>query len=478
MTMTIFEYFRQKGIETADASFYRKIADWKSWYNSNVPRHSTYFVYTGQGTKVRRRRKSLGMAKTVCEDIADLLINEKVEIVISDPATERYVIDVLDANNFWVLANDYQERMAYAGTIAFVPYMYDAETDADGNVISGRIGIDYASAANIFPVSWNNDRVRDVIFAFPKTVNRHKYIHLQRHRPDANGLYVIENSVVERGASGESWTDLTPEQWRKLKPFETLVPLMQTGSQEPQFVIQRLNITNNADEDESNPMGVAIFANAIDVLRSLDVKFDSYANEFELGRKRIFVAPEMLHNNDGSPAFDPEDTVFYKLPDDYADKDQTTGLIHEVDLALRVEQHSKAINDDLNYLSLKCGFGAQHYRFEGGSVKTATEVISENSDMYRRLKKHEIILEQVLIDLVRIIIRLGNVLGAGLNENVDIDIKFDDSIIEDKQSERSTDRQDVAMGAMPLWEYRMKWYNEDEETAKAAVQVDDKDVIE
>ena len=152
-------------------------------------------------------------------------------------------------------------------------------------------------------------------------------------------------------------------------------------------------------------------------------------------------------------------------------------MIHEVDLDLRVEQHSKALNDDLNYLSLKCGFGPHYYRFESGQVKTATEVVSENSKMFRRLNKHEIILEQVLIELCRIIIRLGNVVGAGINENVDIDIKFDDSIIEDKQAERSADRQDVAMGAMPLWQYRMKWYNEDEETAKQMVQMDE-DVIE
>lgn len=475
--MTIFEYFRKKGIETADASFYRKIEEWKSWYNANVPRHSTYCIYTGQGEKVRRRRKSIGMAKMVCEDIADLLINEKVEIVLSDPAAEDYVIQVLDDNNFWVLANDYQERMAYTGTIAFVPYLYDAEADTNGNLVSGRIGIDYVSAGNIFPIAWNNDRVTEVIFAFPKTVDRKKYIYLQHHKKNAAGMYVIRNSVVERGASGEAWNDLTPEQWHRLAPFANLVPMMETGSSEPQFVLQRLNIVNNADTDESNPMGVAIFANAIDVLRSLDVKYDSYSNEFELGRKRIFVAPEMLRNNDGSPAFDPEDTVFYKLPDDYADKDTGAGMIHEVDLALRVEQHSRAINDDLNYLSVKCGFGSQHYRFEGGQVKTATEVISENSDMYRRLRKHEIILERVLKELCRIIIRLGNAVGAGLNENVEIDIKFDDSIIEDKQAERTADRQDVAMGAMPLWEYRMKWYNEDEETAKATVRVEE-DVIE
>ena len=83
-------------------------------------------------------------------------------------------------------------------------------------------------------------------------------------------------------------------------------------------------------------MGIAIFANAIDTLKKLDMEFDSYCNEFDLGRKRIFVAPEMLTNEDGSPTFDPDDSVFYSLPEDY-DKSQN-GLIKEVDMSLRVAQ--------------------------------------------------------------------------------------------------------------------------------------------
>ena len=246
---------------------------------------------------------------------------------------------------------------------------------------------------------------------------------------------------------------------------------------EPQFVIDRLNIVNNADEDESNPMGVAIFANALDVLKKLDIEYDSYANEFDLGRKRIFVAPELLKNSDGSLAFDPEDSIFYKLPDDY--NQEAEGLIKEINMDLRAEQHSKAINDDLNYLSLKCGFGTERYKFDCSGVKTATEVISENSDMYRMIKKHEIILEDVLEELVRIIIRLGIVLGNPLNPDTEITIDFDDSIIEDKEAERQSDRQDVSMGAMALFEYRMKYYGETEEQAKAAVQQpEDNTVIE
>lgn len=221
---------------------------------------------------------------------------------------------------------------------------------------------------------------------------------------------------------------------------------------------------NNAAEDDNNPMGMSLLANSIDVFRKIDLEYDSYANEFDLGRKRIFVAPEMLEDKDGNPTFDTGDTVFYRLPDDYL-KDSKEP-IKEIDMTLRVEQHSKAINDDLNYLSMKCGFGTQRYRFEQGGVTTATEVISENSDMYRTLQKHEIVLDAVLKRLIKIIIRLGIVAKVpGLSEETEITIDFDDSIIEDKQTERKEDRQDVAMGVMSLAEYRAKWYGETEEQA-------------
>ena len=138
---------------------------------------------------------------------------------------------------------------------------------------------------------------------------------------------------------------------------------------------------------------------------------------------------------------------------------------------IRAEQHSKAINDDLNYLSLKCGFGTERYQFSGSGVKTATEIISENSDMYRMIKKHEIILEDVIKELVRIIIRLGIVLHKPLNPDCEITIEFDDSIIEDKETERNRDRQDVSMGVMSHAEYRAKWYGETKEEAEKNLPV-------
>lgn len=466
--MDIFSYFRNKEIDTLDSRFYGQIRIWRSWYNSNVRKFHKYKVYRGNGTSVNCTRYALGMAKRVCEDMADLLLNERVTITIADEVTDTFVKQVLTENTWEELGNEYQEWKSALGTVAYVVYIKDAVVDEAGRMSGGSVGINYVDASNIYPTSWQNKVITECIFTFHKTYKRKKYVHFQYHRLETisgenRKQYVIENTVVENttGAGKE----LTPEQWGEIPAFSGLAERIETGSEQPLFIIDRLNTVNNADEDTTNPMGVALFANGIDVIRKIDLEYDSYANEFSLGRKRIFVAPEFLTSQNGDAVFDPEDTVFYELPEDYF-KDSKEAM-HEVNMELRIEEHSKAINDDLNWLSLKCGFGTDRYKFEKGSVKTATEVISENSDMYRSLQKHELVLERVLIQLIQTIIRAGISIGiSGLNESTAITIAFDDSIIEDKAAERQSDRQDVSMGAMSLAEYRAKWYGETLEKAQ------------
>lgn len=478
--MNIFEYFKKHNIDTLSTAFYNKIVEWDSWYKGNVRNFHSYRMYHGQGESSRVRRHSLGIAKKLCEDMANLLLNERVTFSVGSldetgtvtdaqsNATYDYLKKVLTENNWWVKGNEYQERKAATGTAAYLPYITNAVVGEDGEILSGTVKMNYVSAENIFPITWENGRVTECAFVFIRTWRRKSYAHIQLHLLQGEGeekRYIIENHVVE--CTSGSGTEIPAGEWGVFPPFASLAPRIDTGSPERQFVIDTLNLVNNADTDVTNPMGVSIFANSIDVLRGIDLEYDSYVNEFLLGRKRILVAPEMLHLVDGSPVFDANDAVFYNLPDGYFDK--TNEAIHEINMELRTEQHSRAINDSLNLLSLKCGFGPDHfYKFTTGEVKTATEVISEQSDLFRTIKKHELVLESVLKELFRIIIRLG--IAAGNKEllpDPEIRIVFDDSIIEDKGSERQQDRQDVAMGVMSLAEYRAKWYGETEEAAAA-----------
>lgn len=471
--MDIKKYLNKAGYDTVDSSFYSLIRVWKSWYVGDVNKFHRYKMYNGKD-HVPCRRLSLGMAKKLSEDIADLLLNERVQITIQDPATSEFVMGVFDDNNFSVIGNDYQERKAYTGTVAYVPYLDNIDVSEDGAVIpgdSGKVKINYVSAPNIYPLSWCNGYISECAFVFPKIIKSKKYAHIQLHVLK-DGIYVIENHVVESTAG--AGREVPVENWGELNGFETMSEKIYTGSSERQFVIDRLNIANNSDKD--NPMGVAIFANSLDVLRGLDTVYDSYINEFILGKKRIFAAPELMGVDLlGNPVFDPSDVVFYQLPEGYL-KDGGKP-IETVDMDLRADAHEKAINDNLNILSMKCGFGQNHYRFENGSIQTATQVISENSDMFRTINKHELILEPVLDELIRIIARLGGILGANTDPDTEIVVDFDDSIIEDKQAERQSDRQDVSMGAMTLVEYRAKWYGETEAEAEKHViqEIDDPD---
>ena len=403
------------------------------------------------------------MAKKVAEDIADMLLNEHVNITIADEATDEFVKKVLSSNNWQQMGNNYQEKKAAYGTVAYVPYIQDAIANEETGEIekgTGNIKIDYITAENIYPLSWENDYVTECAFVFPKTYKNRNYAVIQIHIIE-NGEYVIHNHLVEttKGAG----TEIECSRWKDMRPFATLIPVIKTGMAKRQFVIDKLNISNNYDDD--NPMGIAIYANGIDQIRGCDIAFDSYVNEFTLGKKRIYTSEDVMQEDlEGHKQFDPDDVIFYKLAGEKME--HATQPIIESNMALRAEEHNKGINDFLNILSLKCGFGTEHYKFENGNITTATQVISENSDMYRTIKKHEIVLDTVLKELITIICMLGRTIGADVDTEAEIQIDFDDSIIEDKEAIRKEDRNDVAMGVMSLEEYRAKYYGETIEKAR------------
>lgn len=461
MSNAVIIKLNELGYTTIPDSFYSKAYEWKSWYQGDVKGFHNYTVQNGE-RQVKCRRYSLGMGKKLCEDWANLLMNEKVQITLEGQKEQDFIDLVLTENNFTVKANEMQEMKSALGTVAYVPRVIGQEISESGDIVPGNasgIVLDYVTIENIYPLSWQNGYISECAFSSEVTRGGKDYLYLQIHRREDNGNYVIENRIYRYDNE-----QLADEQLVNVKGFENIPPVVHTGSDKRQFVIDRPNIANNVNY--LLPTGIAVYANAIDVLQGVDIAYDSYVNEFKLGKKRIMVKPSAAQYLDGTPAFDPDDVVFYVMPEDTEDG----AVVTPIDMTLRTAEHNTGIQDQLNILSSKCGFGETYYRFDGGSVATATQVISENSTMFRTIKKMEIVLEQALVELCRILLRLGNTaMNAGLNEDVEISIDFDDSIIEDKQTDFSRDMQLLNAGIMNDWEFRMRWMNEDEETAKAAL---------
>lgn len=456
--MDIAKTLEGLGYKTIPNDFYTFISGWKSWHAGNVASFHNYKV-RNSGKVIKCRRYSLGMAKKLTEDVANLLMNEKVKITIEGDNESEFIGDIFDKNNFWVKINEMQEMKAATGTTAYIPRVTGAQITAEGTIVGAAdgIAIDYVTAEHIHPLSWANGVINECAFDAVVTVDGEQYCYLQIHRYDEKGEYVIENHIYLIGNDNLHEVALTD-----VKGYERIPAVVYTRSSNRQFVIDRLNIANNLNY--SLPMGISIYANAVDILKGVDIAYDSYVNEFVLGKKRIMVKPSATQYLDGEPIFDSDDLVFYVLPEDMGDN----SVIHEIDMKLRTAEHNTGIQDQLNLLSSKCGFGENHYRFDNGSVSTATQIVSENSSLFRSIKKHEIILESVLDELCRILLRLGNsAMSKGFDEAVEINISFDDSIIEDKQSEFVRDMQLLASGVINDWEMRVKYLGEDEETAKA-----------
>ena len=454
--MNVIDKLKQLGYATVPEEFYTKVQEWKSWYVGDVKGFHRYKVRNGT-SMVRCKRYTLNMGKKIPEDWANLLMNEKVKITLEGQKEQAFVDRVFTENNFLVKANEMQEKAFALGTVAFIPRVVGMEAKETGPVPGSARGIvmDYVTVEHIWPLAWQNGIITECAFDSIVTVNGEQYCYLQIHHK-VNGLYDIENRLYKyRNNNVDTEVGLT-----SVPNFKRVPRVVHTGSDRRRFVIDRPNIANNFDD---SPLGISIYANSIDVLKGADVAYDSYVNEFVLGKKRIMVKPSAMKYLDGEPVFDSDDLAYYVLPEDIQDG----AVITPIDMTLRTQEHNTGIQDQLNLLSSKCGFGENHYRFDQGSVATATQVISENSTMFRTIKKHEIILEQVLTELCRIILRLGNTaMDAGLNEDVEISIDFDDSIIEDKQSDFARDMQLLNAGIMNDWEFRSKWMNEDEATAK------------
>lgn len=435
---TIHEYLIDNGYNPAQDETTSHHDEWLNWYQGYVKDFHHYTVYNGI-EMVGKDRYTLGMAKTISEDWANLLLNEKVKIYTGTDF-DKELEKVFEYNNFRVKGNQLIELAFALGTAAFVEYL-----DADGEVV-----IDFIRAGMIYPLSWDNGYVNECAFGSMRERDGKKQYYIQIHKLNEQGLYVIENHIVD----AESGADLELD--------DGMLPEVETGIDIPLFQIITPNIVNNIDLD--SPYGISVFGNAIPQLKGCDIIYDSYINEFDLGKKRIMVPISMAKIEMGKdgvarPVFDKNDTVFYALPGDRNGENKPDTF----DPQIRAQEHELGINKALDLLSFKCGLGTGRYKFENGTVKTATEVISEKSDLYQSLKKHEIVLNSALTGMVKAI---GRLKGVSIDK---VNIDFDDSIIQDKVSERQQDRQDVSMGVMPLWEYRMKWYGEDEETAKGMI---------
>ncbi len=321
-----------------------------------------------------------------------------------------------------------------------------------GNRVQGTgdeydVRLGYVAADQFVPLSWDNVSVFESVFVSRVVKGKYFYTRLEWHRRTAAG-YAVDNELyrsdMENGVAPGKLQDILGAR----VPLSELYPGLEEHTEVPNgtglFAYFRTPVANNLDDN--SPLGVSIYANALETLHALDICYDSFVNEFRLGKKRIIV-PARCVRQVADPVtgqlrryFDPRDEVYEAFASD--DKDDLR--ITDTSVELRVEEHVSAMNAFLSILCLQLGFSASTFSFdEHGGLKTATEVVSENSKTFKTIRTVKNQLSPVLEKTVRTIIDVaalygvtwkGQSVAALAADGYEVKITFDDSVTQDRQT--------------------------------------------
>ena len=455
------EVFRKDIFDLEGVPAYREfysiyIFPWKYVYRGYYAAWHNVPIFAVAAKKGEHRRLlTLNAGKMAAGQLARYEWNEQCKIQVNtkdsaDPENDplnRYIHMVLRENSFDTAFGEVIEKCNSLGGAAIKEWA-EIPKDEEGNDAGpARIRLSFHMADQFVPTRWNNHQVKEGLFLSREAKDGYYYSTVEWHRWEGT-TYRVTNEVYRMPISK------APEEPQNILgwwyPLNMVYPLLSPSTEFKDLgrsMFQYIRPFGANYADDNSPLGMSVYATAMDTLHSLDIAFDSFQREFVLGKKRIIV-PErairkVLDRDTGRYVryFDANDEVYTALA-----TDETTDLqIHDNTVELRVDEHVAAINALLSILCAQTGMDPGILSFDKTTgLKTATEVISQNSKTFSTIKAHENSLRAAIEDMVDSIITLasyydvefeGQKISTLAARGYEKAVTFDDSIIEDRAAD-------------------------------------------
>lgn len=423
----------------------------------------------GVGRVYEVHRRSIHPAMRVCREWGSLLLNDRTQVACDEQACTDWLAAWMARTGFLASAQECVVRAFGLGTGAFALWV-----DAG----SREVRVRRYDARMVVPLTWDEEGVTECAFVTRAFWRGRAVDQVQLHLRDAGGALFSPSessggasaagpSRLADDASGGAYRIVTAcfdRDGNRVEP-EGVCPVYDTGSIWPTFSLVKPAVDNT--RVDMSPYGQSVFADAVDAIQAVDLCYDAMMSEIDNGKMRVFLSDVMFDvERDGKggrvsiPFGKADCTVFRKVM-------STEDTIHEFAPTLRTEAQARAFRVALQTLRDLCGFGINYFDLENvGYVKTATEVSADNSALMRNIRRHERALEGAIAGICRALMAAERRLGVELPDEGLVRVTFDDSIITDTTAEKRQDMDEVASGLMQPWEYRAKWYGEDEATAR------------
>ena len=452
----IKDIFDLEGVPAFREYYMLYIYVWQAIYKGFYKAWHVVPLHTINDPKDKTRNlATMNAGKMACSQMARYCWNEQCTITASangrdandttpDPLNE-FLQMVLKENRFGTAFGDLIEKSFALGGGAIREWVEIPKDDKGNDIGEGRIRLGYTMASQFVPTAWDAGKVTAGIFISREARDGWYYTVLEWHKLTGK-TYRVTNDVYRMPIKGtDEPQNILGWQYPLDKAYPLLSPDTTIEDVENAF-FQYIRPFGANYADDNSPLGMSIFATALSTLHGLDIMFDSLQREFVLGKKRIIVPARVLKNVplNGAPPqryFDADDEAYEALATD--NPEDLKIIDNSVDL--RIQPHVDGINADLSILCGQIGFDAGTLSFDASrGLKTATEVISENSKTYGTVQAHENIIRSALEHMVHAIFELaahyelkynGTPVSDLIKGGYSVSVKFDDSIIQDKNAE-------------------------------------------
>ena len=396
--------------------------------------------------------KTVNFAKSVCSETARLA-TLGIKVQIGGSARGDYLQKVID--KYYFDMRNWVEYAAAYGTIVLKPTLDGIECVLPGD----------------YMVTESKDgKITGIVFIDREREGKKFFTRLEYHR-FVDDIYWITNKCYV----GDSENDLNESVDIEKTPWNELLEEVGIEKMEsPLYGVLKMPQANNIDPQ--SPMTFAVFSEAIEELKDLDIAYSRNSEEIYNSSRTVLMDADRLI---------PTGTKVSTTANGFESAKKIMGLpkyiknvygdginsfYQEINPSLNTETRLTGINAILSQIGFKCGFSNGYFVFnEKTGMITATQVESDDRRTIHFIKdvrdKLECCLDE-LIYAINVFADLYQLAPFGVYEIV---YDFGD-ITYNREEDRARWYGYAASNRIPFWYYLVKFEGMTEEDAKALVE--------
>lgn len=390
--------------------------------------------------------KAVGLPAAICREVTRPTL---VEFTANITGSQR--ADYL-SDGFRLAKENFGKALELGlalGGVALKPYIY-----------GDKLLVDMTGAAGFQPTKFDPTGrcIGGVFRDKPVKVNGKYYVRLESHDL-TDTTYTIKNKAYYSDSTGSVGAaaplEVVPE-WADIQEEVTI-----QNMDGPLFAYFKPPIANTADTNSLCGMSIYGDAATVELIKQADEQWERLRWEYKSGERKVL----MDGNTSTANMFDKR---LFEIGAFTADGDFYQFLNPE----LRNDAVYKGFQDVIRRIEFNVGLSYGDISDPQTVEKTATEIRSGKQRKYVLISSIQTALEHTFDALIYAMDVYATLYGLAADGEYEVTYDWGDSILDDQETkgnEFARDLQLLNAGIMNDWEFRAKYFNEDEATAKAAL---------